>query len=443
MENPLVADKQQERFDRWLAAPGVEWADSEAAANYRARVQRIIDAVQLREPDQVPVLPNVGFFPAYYSGISFETAMHDYPKMAAAMEKYVLDFEPDTNPGAFGPRPGTARAFEPLDYKLFRFPGHGLSADTPFQCVEAEYMKADEYDEFTCDPSGFMNRKYLGRICGKLEGLAKLPLPFVSTEYGGLLFGLTAYGDPKVQEALQALMAAGQEAARWAAVSRATDNKLVSLGFPKFEGGVTKVPFDLLADTLRGTIPIMKDMYRQPQKILAAVERLVPMMIEWAVSSARYNLSPLILIFLHKGDDMFMSAEHYQKFYWPTLKAVVMGLIEEGLVPILFAQGRYNTRLDIIQDLPAGKVVWYFDNTDMAKAKEALGGKACLMGNVPGSLLATAAKEDVTACCKTLIDTAGKGGGYIMSSGAVIDAAKPENVMAMMETARTYGRYRS
>ena len=77
---------------------------------------------------------------------------------------------------------------------------------------------------------------------------------------------------------------------------------------------------------------------------------------------------------LHKGADSFMSDADFRTFYWPTLKAVMKGLIDQGIVPAMFAEGGYNKRLDVIADdeLPAGSVLWMFDQTDMAAAKQAL-----------------------------------------------------------------------
>ena len=34
-------------------------------------------------------------------------------------------------------------------------------------------------------------------------------------------------------------------------------------------------------------------------------------------------------------------------------------------------------------DLPKGKTIWLFDQTDMARAKETIGQVACIQGNVP------------------------------------------------------------
>ena len=77
----------------------------------------------------------------------------------------------------------------------------------------------------------------------------------------------------------------------------------------------------------------------------------------------------------------------------------------------------------------------------MAVAKEALGDIACVAGNVPISMLNTGTPDDVRDYCKNLIDVAGKGGGYIMTSGGVIDKAKTENVRAMIEVTKEYGVY--
>jgi uroporphyrinogen-III decarboxylase len=61
---------------------------------------------------------------------------------------------------------------------------------------------------------------------------------------------------------------------------------------------------------------------------------------------------------------------------------------------------------------------------------------------VPISLLSTGRPDEVKAYCQKLIDIAGKNGGFILSSGAVIDRANPENVRTMIEFTKEYGVYR-
>ena len=47
--------------------------------------------------------------------------------------------------------------------------------DQPYQYLDREYMKAEEYDEFLFDPTGFYLQKYLPRVAGAFEGLEELP----------------------------------------------------------------------------------------------------------------------------------------------------------------------------------------------------------------------------------------------------------------------------
>jgi uroporphyrinogen-III decarboxylase len=77
----------------------------------------------------------------------------------------------------------------------------------------------------------------------------------------------------------------------------------------------------------------------------------------------------------------------------------------------------------------------------MVKAKEILGDTVCIRGNVPLSILVAGTTENVRAYCKKLIDTVGKGGGYIMDAATGLDDVKPENVKAMFEFTKEYGVY--
>ena len=218
--------------------------------------------------------------------------------------------------------------------------------------------------------------------------------------------------------------------------------ELMSLGFPGYWGGATKAPFDILGDTLRGTRGVILDLFRRPEKVLAACDRLTQVAIDFVFRRPGGGpATPVIFIPLHKGADGFMSDEQFQTFYWPSLRATLMGLIDEGLIPFLFAEGRYGSRLEAIMDLPKASTVWLFDQTDMARAKETIGKVACIEGNVPLSLIYAGTPEETAAYARNLIDVAGKGGGFVLDVGAVADDGKDENLKAMIKTAKEYGRY--
>jgi uroporphyrinogen-III decarboxylase len=340
---------------------------------------------------------------------------------------------------------GSGNVLEILDYKLYRWPGHGVPSHEPYQCVEDEYMRADEYKLLINDPSDFFLRNYFPRVFGPLGPLAMLgPLTNI-LELPSVGPAMIPFGLPHVQEALRKLLEAGRAAFEWIEACRAIDRETIStLGLAGLMGGFTKAPFDIVGDTLRGTRAIMLDKFRQPKSVLAAVERFVPLAIDAGVHSAKNSRSPVVFIPLHKGADSFMSNKDFQTFYWPTLKAVILGLIEEGLIPYLFVEGAYNKRLDTITDpdIPAGRTIWMFDQTELREVKKRFTGWACFGGNVPSSLLIAGKPEEVKAHVQRLIDDVGQDGGYILSTGAVVDNAVAANLHAMIDTCKEYGVYR-
>ena len=443
----LSADEKQEaRFQKLFAPkdPGgndLKFQSPEAKANYKASITRIKDAIQLQKtPDRVPITLLPSMFPFINAGMTVQEAMYDYDKCVAAFKKFILDFKPDMHIGAAAPGPG--KFFEILDYKLYAWPGHGVAPEHCYQCNEGEYMQAEEYDLLLTDPSFYFRNFYLPRVFGALEGFTMLPPLTGILEIYGVAFNFIPYALPPVQGTFKALFEAGAEALKWAMVIGGLNGELATLGFPNILGGFTKAPFDTIGDTLRGTRGIIMDMYRQPEKLLQALEAMTPIMIGMGLGSAQQTGNPQIFIPLHKGADGFLSDEQFKKFYWPTLKAVMLGLIEGGCIPFAALEGHWGSRLKIIQDIPRGKTMWMVDQTDMAKAKETLGKNACLIGNLSSSMLKLGTPQDVRDYAKKLIDTAGKGGGFIMSNGAFFDEAKPENVKAMVDFTREYGVYK-
>jgi uroporphyrinogen-III decarboxylase len=300
-------------------------------------------------------------------------------------------------------------------------------------------MKADEYDALIRDPADFLLRTFLPRSVGAFAPFEKLgPVtPFV----GIPAFFVTQFGDPDIRAAVQALLDAGQECKKWMDVVGEVSQASLEAGFPSIWGGMSGAPYDMVGDTLRGTQGIMTDMYRRPDKLHEAMERLVPIAINEAVGMANASGCPVIVMPLHKGTGGFMSGKQFETFYWPTFKKVMMGLIDEGLVPLPFAEGNYEPRLEVIRDMPKATVVWWFEQMDMAKAKEALGDNACIAGNVPVSVLCTGTPQDVKEHCRRLIEVVGKGGGYILTGAAEMNKGNPDNLRAMMEAAKEYGVY--
>ena len=207
-------EKRDARFNQWLSPPGMEFASKEAEKAYKERVTRFTRAFQLKKPDRVPCILPASNFPAYYAGTNLQTVMYDYDELKRAWLKFLNDFEMDTYIPPVMVPPG--KALEAVDYKLYKWPGYGLpSSVSSYQCVEGEWMRAEEYDELIKDPTNFWLRFYLPRVFGALEPFSRLPAFTTIEEMANTSF--LPFGTPEVQAALNAMMAAGNETMKWMA----------------------------------------------------------------------------------------------------------------------------------------------------------------------------------------------------------------------------------
>ena len=164
-------------------------------------------------------------------------------------------------------------------------------------------------------------------------------------------------------------------------------------------------------------------------------------LIENAIGVCQWNKVPRVFIPLHRGADGFMSNEQFEIFYWPQLKQLVEAIVDAGLTPWIEFEGDCDQRLEYLRELPQGKVVCWFDGTDVIKAKEALGDVTCIAGGMPMSILAGGTPEQVRERTIKVIEGAGNDGGFIMSSNNVLDDARPELMKVWVDTTREFGSY--
>ncbi len=408
---------------------------------YREREKRIDDAVKLKKPDRVPVMVEFSYFPAAYNNIPFAAAWYDYSAWLRATKRSVRDYAPDLiHVTPFFP----GKVLEYLDPKPLLWPGHGVPLNASHQYLELEAMKEDEYGVFLNDLSDFVLRHHLPRMCGATAGLEALPrLAATGYSYRGALTLADALVKPEVAAAIKRLQKVGREMAKWEARMAAFNVEIEKLGFPQFNPGTAQAPFDAVSDFLRGMQGTMLDMFRQPEKLLKACDKITQDLFARGlpVRNPLSRCPPLLFMGFHRGSDGFMSVKQFARFYWPTLKKVILGVIKAGLTPCLFCEGDWTSRLEFLRELPPGKCVARLDLTDIYKAKRVLGGHTCLMGNMPASLLQTGSSAAVKDYCKKLIDDIGKDGGYIMSAGSSIDHARPENLRMMVDFTKEYGVY--
>ena len=400
------------------------------------------DAIQLKQPDRIPIQIGFGHMIAELAGVTRQELYENPEKMREALVGAALRFQPDSASGMFGD-PNLARV---LGDRTTRWPGYGLGANGSFQMVEGEYMKAEDYDDFLEDPSDWAVRVYLPRIFAGLEGLADLPPLAACTlkGYVGMLLNLGIYDTEPLKNALRTLLRALEVHSEWMTQMTAIGQRMAEAGFPTlpFLQTYLNAPFDDMGDTLRSMRGQFTDMRRRPEKLLAGVEKWRQLEVKRLLDLHRKHPLSFALFPLHRGSDGFISLDQFERFYWPQLKSLIMTCIENGITPNVFYEGVWDQRLKYLTELPKGKTIGYFDNTDLFKAKEVIGDTMCIMGGMKVSLLAGGTVEEVRDLTRRLCQVVGKGGGYIMTSNAgELEGCNPELIKTWVDATREFGAY--
>ena len=401
--------------------------------------KRITDAIHLKSTDRVPIICGIGYFPAKYAGIPSSAAYYDFDAWVAAYRKTLIDYHADMIYHQ-GFTPG--KALEILNPKNLRWPGYGVDPYKGHQSIEIESMLATDYDAYLSDPSDYLFRIMIARSSDNLAGWANLPkLSDVGGGLGaqGLAVALT---DPGVDKAIKVLQKAGRELRKWQKRTMKFNLMMLDCGFPQYYQGFAGPPYDLLSISMRGMRGTMIDLYHQPDKVLAACDKMLQLTLDRPMPPPNEFGNMRLFMTVTRGSDDFLSKAQFDKFYWPTFKKLILSLIERGGTPCVFLEGNFTSKLEYLLDFPKGKMLIRLDTTDIYRAKEVLKGHLCIQGNVPSSLLQTGTIQAVKDYCKNLIDTVGKDGGFILSPRSSTDEVKPENLRAMIDFTREYGVYR-
>jgi len=419
---------------------------------YQEKEKRIQDATELKIPDRIPFVPqDTGLF-SKHTGLTWEEAMYDAGKYIAALKKTVIDFDFDAY---YPPLIFTSGTFnDMLGFRQLKWAGakdedSRTRPNTVFQFVEAgslgrEPMSAEDYDWFLDDPTDYIIRRHWPRLAIKFEPFRNLPpIHDMVAYYVGIGQYWPIFASPEVVSAFEALLASGQEANKWVTGLGPYFEEMGKAGYPPIGLAIGIAPYDYFADFLRGKKGCMLDMYRCPDKLIQAVDKVTPWIIDWALTQARTfsNICKRVFIPIHGASGGFMSEEQHKEFFWPSLRRVIMALIDEGFTPVVETQGIYTDRFETIKNVPKGKVI-YMIESDLFKAKEILGDTACLVGGPPSGIMSTGSPEEVKDHCKKIIDVVGKNGGFIMATAVPVITDKPENIRAVAEFTREYSTHK-
>lgn len=390
---------------------------------YAQRLRRYVTALQNGKPDCVPIRPFVAEFVAKYGGYTCQQVTHDFQMAFDATRKCASAFDWDaTVSNMVYVWTGLTQA---IGLKYYGVPGIDVPPDTGFQYLEPPendaFMQADDYDELIDDPTAFLFKTWLPRVSRDVcpRGAPVTHRNNMSFLKGGMamLNYFTAFG---TQNALLK-----SECATVPAIA-----------------GIFKAPLDILADKLRGYLGLTADLIERPEKVYAACEALMPHLLHVALSGADVDKNVPIGFWLHRGCVPFISYDQFDRYYWATLKPIIQEIWRNGHQVLFYAEGKWDAHLTRFAELPEGSIVFHIDRSDPVQVQETLGHKFCISGGIPNYLLTYGTPDEVRACCKKLIDTCGRDGGFIMDASAIIqNDAQIENMRAMTEFTREYGVY--
>jgi len=389
---------------------------------YQERLNRYVTAMRNEKPDRIPIRPFVAEFTAKYAGYTCQEVTHDYRRAFQAVLKCAMDFDWDAMvPNMVYVWTGLTQA---LGLKYYAIPGVDIPPDTPFQYLEPPeekaFMKPDEYDMLIDDPTAFLYNVWLPRVSTEIAGGD-------ASSYRGKL--ALVKGAIAMNEYFNAFNTQVERMRREAGVVSAI-------------AGILKAPLDIIADKLRGYIGLVKDLHRQPEKVLEACEALAPHLTKVALMTADPAKTVPIGFWMHRSYVPFISMKHFEKIFWPTLRPIIEELWSHGHQVLFYAEGDWTPHLETFAELPEGSIIFHVDRTDILEAHKKLGRKFCLSGGLPNYLLSFGTPDDVRRYCKKIIDTVASDGGYIMDASAIIQSdAKVENIKAMTDFTRRYGKY--
>lgn len=412
--------------------------------SYNEKLERLDKCAKLESVDRVPIAAATLYFPAKYSNISYEDMFYDNKKYTEASIKFANDFNWDgacflrsfesvplglslaaTNPtlainAAIASVIGGGFSHDILKDSYSSQPGRERSENSESQfTIKETLMEADEYDIFAENPIHFISETLVPRIYKSLSKPG-------SEEYNQALINFGMQLNPVLDHFSN------------------FSKQMKDVNCPPWYVALAPNPLDFLGAFVRDFDKVLFDIRRYPSKILKICEELTPVLtaVGKATGEISYKLTGSKRIFLPVWYNSFLSNKQYRKFHWPFIKKIAQELIKDGYTPLFSYQGEHDHLLDTILELPEGKAIAWFDRTSVTNAKKVIGEHSCIAGGISPSILIGGTPDDVDANVKEMINEMKSTRGYIYTLPFnAIGPAKIENIKAMTDAVRKYGKY--
>ena len=370
---------------------------------YDKRLAMIKATVNHQKPEYVPVISMAQTWAMAYAGedctTTFTSQEHEFDVYA----KHLLDMNFDGTM-LFGMNRPLA-LYESLGNSAWFFSKDKIS----IQNLDNMILPENEIDEYIENPLRFLRNKGLYRRYPKLR-----------EEFPN---NLQALGN-----GLQMMMAFG---AKNQAIPEYLREKV---GAPILAGDLMEPTLDRYIG-YRTFAEGMSDLRRRPDKVLQALEATY--MLTGPAPGPKedypYAFFPVVTA-------TYLSPKMFYKFFWPTAKRAMEGIISNGGKVMIALEGKWEHVYECLNELPAHSVIAVLEDDDMIAAKRVIGDKVTLCGGMKVQMLRDGTKQECIDYTKHILDECGHEGIMITQSQGLLSPGdvNPDNMKAVVEFVHEY-----
>lgn len=192
----------------------------------------------------------------------------------------------------------------------------------------------------------------------------------------------------------------------------------------------------------------IRSFYRLVRENPHFIKKVIERLTDFNVEAIKILVDAGVDLIISGGDlaeknGPLFSPKYFKELIFPSMKREVDAANKRGVKFIKHSDGNINPLLDDLASIVDG--LHSLDpsaSMDIGTVKQKYGDRLVLMGNVAVDTLALGSRKNVVEETKECIRRVAPGGGYFLSSSNSWYAnAKLENCLAMVEAGRKYGRY--
>ena len=200
-----------------------------------------------------------------------------------------------------------------------KVPGVELPDDAMYQVVEAELMKAEDYDRILEQGWPEFYRSFMAERV--LKGVPPDRLP--------------------------SAQAPVDVPAAWAA-----------RGIPVLNGGTLSLPFELLCGA-RSLNSFFVDLVTMPDKVQVVMDAIMPYLVGPVCEDSKASGYPGVWVGGWRSASSMISRPMWERFVWPYFEKAVKEVVDAGLIATLHLDSNWTRDLAYFRSLPKGRCIMF------------------------------------------------------------------------------------